>query len=79
MAQLDCTSPINGKIYASRETQDVAMVAERLKSMCKAQKSWAERPVSARTAIVLDMVDALAAHRFSCWIFTVLHARNPII
>lgn len=61
MTKLTCISPIDGSVFAERDVDSRADVDERLVSAREAQKAWAERPVSERTAIVDKAINALEA------------------
>lgn len=56
MAKLNCISPVDGAVVATRETlslQDAIGVCQAAK---KAQHAWAQRPISERAALVLKAV-----------------------
>ncbi|MEH6725877.1 MAG: aldehyde dehydrogenase family protein [Hyphomicrobiales bacterium] len=61
MTTLTCTSPIDGSVFATRETHGLAEVQTMLASARTAQKVWANRSINERSAIVLKAIDALAA------------------
>lgn len=61
MATLTCTSPVDGSIFATRETHSSDDVKALLAKARGAQKDWAKRSISERSAIVLKMLDALEA------------------
>ena len=63
MTTITCISPIDGSVYASRETlsreaADVAVTRARA-----AQKAWAARPLAERIDIVLGVIDRIEAGR----------------
>ena len=61
MPKLTCVSPIDGSVYAERETDTSAAVEATLAQARKAQKDWAQRTVSERVALVAEGIEALAA------------------
>lgn len=61
MTKLTCISPIDGSVFAERDVDSRADVDARLAAAREAQKAWAERPVSERTAIVDKAINALEA------------------
>ena len=52
MTILKCISPIDGSIYAERETADAAGAAVMIDKARAAQKDWAARPLENRIALV---------------------------
>lgn len=61
MATLTCTSPVDGSVFATRDTHTADDVNALLAKARTAQKEWAKRSISERSAIVLKMLDALEA------------------
>tara|TARA_R110002096_G_scaffold312150_19_gene506576 strand:- start:6160 stop:7542 length:1383 start_codon:yes stop_codon:yes gene_type:complete len=61
MTTLTCTSPIDGSVFATRETHSFADVQQMLDTARAAQQLWSQRSISERSAIVLKAIDALAA------------------
>lgn len=61
MATLTCTSPVDGSVFATRETHSSNDLKALLAKARTAQKDWAKRSISERSAIVLKMLDALEA------------------
>nr|WP_306264743.1 aldehyde dehydrogenase family protein [Pararhizobium sp. IMCC3301] len=61
MTTLTCTSPIDGSVFATRDTHSFADVQQMLDTARQAQALWSQRSVSERSAIVLKAIDALAA------------------
>lgn len=55
--QLVCTSPINGEIYATRDTLSSPLARERVQSAKIAQKKWAKRSTDERIQIVMKAID----------------------
>ena len=61
MANLTCTSPVDGKTFATRETHGVQDCKDLFVNARKAQVEWAKRDISERAAIVMKAIDALEA------------------
>ena len=61
MTKLTCISPIDGSVFAERELDSRAHIDSELVAARSAQKQWAVRPVSERTAIVEKAINALEA------------------
>jgi len=61
LSKLTCISPITGEPFATRETNALSDVEAWLAAARVAQKAWAARSVSERSAIVMKAIDALAA------------------
>jgi len=59
MTILKCISPIDGSIYAERETADAAGAAVMIDKARAAQKDWAARPLENRIALVRASVARL--------------------
>jgi acyl-CoA reductase-like NAD-dependent aldehyde dehydrogenase len=59
MSKLTCISPIDGSVYAERETQSAADIAPLLASAKDAQRNWAARPIADRVAIINKAIIAL--------------------
>lgn len=58
---IECISPIDGSVYATRETLSRADAAEAVARARKAQATWAARPLSERIALVQAGVAAVGA------------------
>ncbi len=58
---LTCISPIDGSVYATRETLDVAAAKDAVARAKAAQKDWAARPLAERIALVQAGVAAVGA------------------
>ncbi|MEE4208984.1 MAG: aldehyde dehydrogenase family protein, partial [Parvularcula sp.] len=58
---LDCISPIDGTVFAQRETLSQADAATRVRAARDAQPAWAARPLQERIDLVLAGVAALGA------------------
>jgi acyl-CoA reductase-like NAD-dependent aldehyde dehydrogenase len=61
MMKLTCISPIDGSVYAERETQSAEEAAGLLKTARAAQRDWAARSIGERAAIVERAIAALEA------------------
>lgn len=61
MMKLTCISPIDGSVYAERETQSAEEAAGLLKTARAAQQDWAARSIGERAAIVERAIVALEA------------------
>ena len=58
---LTCLSPIDGSIFATRETLSFDEACGKISALRKAQSGWASRPLSERIALVEKGVAALGA------------------
>ncbi|MEM9343735.1 MAG: aldehyde dehydrogenase family protein [Pseudomonadota bacterium] len=61
MKTLDCISPIDGSIFATRETLDLNAATARLTALRSAQAAWAARPLQERIDLVLAGVAEVGA------------------
>ena len=61
MPTLTCVSPIDGSVYAERETDSTAAMETMLAKARAARREWARRPVGERVALVGKGIEALAA------------------
>jgi acyl-CoA reductase-like NAD-dependent aldehyde dehydrogenase len=61
MTDIQCVSPIDGSVYASRPAETAEAVRARLGVARRAQKDWAARPLEERIALVGEAVAALEA------------------
>jgi acyl-CoA reductase-like NAD-dependent aldehyde dehydrogenase len=59
MGEITCVSPVDGRVYATRPTEEAADVAPRLAAARRAQKAWAARPLAERVALVEEGVARL--------------------
>lgn len=50
---LECISPIDGSVYASRETLDIEAARKVVQTARMAQKNWAARPLQERISLVM--------------------------
>jgi acyl-CoA reductase-like NAD-dependent aldehyde dehydrogenase len=58
---INLISPIDGSVYAERETQTVSELHTRVEKARRQQKDWARRPVDERANLVMRAIDALEA------------------
>ncbi|WP_270729789.1 aldehyde dehydrogenase family protein [Shimia sp. Alg240-R146] len=58
---ITCISPIDGSVYATRETLDAGQAQESVARAKLAQKAWAARPLEDRIALVRDGVARVGA------------------
>ena len=61
MTLLKCISPIDGSLYAQRESLPTNSARSRIAQMRQAQSAWASRPIAERAALVMQGVDAVGA------------------
>lgn len=61
MAILTCISPIDGQQFATRETDSLENVTDRLDKALIVQKAWARRSIAERSEIVLKAIEELDA------------------
>lgn len=61
MPTLTCISPIDGSVFATRETLSARDARDVLAESRAAQADWAERPLDERIRLVMAGVDALGA------------------
>ncbi|MBL4646156.1 MAG: aldehyde dehydrogenase [Hyphomicrobiales bacterium] len=59
MTTLQCISPIDGSVFAARETHSTSQVNSNLRAARAAQKEWAKRSIADRAAIVMKAIDEL--------------------
>ncbi len=72
MSLIQCVSPIDGSIYAERETASEADIHNALSAAALAQSEWKRRPVAERQALCGKAVDAFVARKAEialelCW------------
>ncbi|MEX3316125.1 aldehyde dehydrogenase family protein [Sulfitobacter sp. PS-8MA] len=53
MTTVKCISPIDGSVYAERETLSMEAAQDTVARACKAQKAWAARPLQERVDLVM--------------------------
>jgi acyl-CoA reductase-like NAD-dependent aldehyde dehydrogenase len=61
MSKLTCISPVDGSVFAERETHSLEAATALLANAKAAQKAWAVRPLADRIAIVEKAIAALDA------------------
>ena len=61
MARLQCISPIDGKIFAERDTLDLSCAQDVVARVRAAQPAWAARPLQERIDLVLAGIAAVGA------------------
>ena len=61
MTTLRCISPIDGSVYAERETLPLDAARDRVARLRSAQSAWAARPLQERAERVLAGVAAVGA------------------
>ena len=61
MTTLNCISPIDGSVFASRETLTIDEARTKIAGVRAAQKAWAARPLQERIDLVLAGVAAVGA------------------
>ncbi|PSL17493.1 aldehyde dehydrogenase family protein [Shimia abyssi] len=59
--KLTCVSPIDGSVFAERDTQDKDTTLVRIAAMRAAQKAWADRPLQERVDLVMAGVAVVGA------------------
>ncbi len=61
MPTLTCISPVDGSVFAERETDTPAALEAMLDKARAAQRDWARRPVAERVSLVARGIEELAA------------------
>ena len=61
MAEIKLISPIDGSVYAERETHSVDEINSLISNARVLQKDWAECPIEERASLVMRGIDALEA------------------
>lgn len=56
---LQCISPVDGTVYAERETLSLSQARDRVDRAKKAQRDWRRLPLNERTRLVLDGVSVI--------------------
>ena len=59
MNEITCISPIDGKIFAKRNTLSVKDAKKEVQRLRAAQKAWSARPLTERISLVMEGVDAV--------------------
>ena len=61
MSTLTCISPIDGSVFATRDTLDLDVAQQAVARARSAQAAWAARPLQDRIALVMAGVEAVGA------------------
>ena len=59
MNEITCISPIDGEIFAKRNTLSLKDAKDKVQLLRVAQKAWSARPLAERISLVMDGVDAI--------------------
>ena len=59
MNEITCISPIDGEIFAKRNTLSLKDAKDKVQLLRAAQKAWLARPLAERISLVMDGVDAV--------------------
>ena len=59
MNELICISPIDGEIFAKRNTLSLKDAKDKVQLLRAAQKAWSARPLAERISLVMEGVDAV--------------------
>ena len=59
MTEITCISPIDGEIFAKRNTLSVKDAKDKVQLLRAAQKAWSARPLAERISLVMEGVDAV--------------------
>ena len=59
MNEITCISPIDGEIFAKRNTLSVKDAKKEVQRLRAAQKAWSARPLTERISLVMEGVDAV--------------------
>ena len=59
MNEITCISPIDGEIFAKRNTLSLKDAKDKVQLLRAAQKTWSARPLAERISLVMDGVDAV--------------------
>ena len=59
MNEITCISPIDGEIFAKRNTLSVKDAKKEVQRLRAAQKAWSARPLTERISLVMEGVDAI--------------------
>lgn len=63
MATIQCITPVDGSIYAERETANADAIQQALSAAQAAQKIWKNTPIAERQALCGKAVDAFVARK----------------
>ena len=59
MTEITCISPIDGEIFAKRNTLSLKDAKDKVQLLRAAQKAWLARPLAERISLVMEGVDAV--------------------
>mgnify|MGYP003322039817 FL=1 len=59
MNEIKCISPIDGEIFAKRNTLSLKDAKDKVQLLRAAQKAWSARPLAERISLVMEGVDAV--------------------
>ena len=59
MTEIKCISPIDGEIFAKRDTLSLKDAKDEIQRLRAAQKAWAALPLVERISLVMEGVDAV--------------------
>ena len=59
MTEITCISPIDGEIFAKRNTLSLKDAKDKVQLLRAAQKAWSARPLAERISLVMEGVDAV--------------------
>ena len=59
MNEITCISPIDGEIFAKRNTLSLKDAKDKVQLLRAAQKAWSARPLAERISLVMEGVDAV--------------------
>ncbi|MCP4188288.1 MAG: aldehyde dehydrogenase family protein, partial [Gammaproteobacteria bacterium] len=63
MTTIQCVSPVDGSVYAERQTASTEQIQQTLQDAVNAQASWKNTSVAERQAICSKAVDAFISHK----------------
>ena len=59
MNEITCISPIDGKVFATRNTLSLKDAKDEIQRLRAAQSAWSARPLSERISLVMAGVEAI--------------------
>ena len=59
MGEITCISPVDGEIFAKRNTLSLKDAKDKVQLLRAAQKAWSARPLAERISLVMEGVDAV--------------------
>ncbi|MEE8364778.1 MAG: aldehyde dehydrogenase family protein [Gammaproteobacteria bacterium] len=63
MATIQCISPVDGSVYAERQTASADEIQQALSAAAEAQNKWKNTPIAERQALCSKAVDAFVARK----------------